>query len=228
MWSDAILILASYLLGAVPHLALLARLRRIRLRGDFHENLWNRAGKTLAIIGILGEFAKGVIPVLVGRWLDFGPVTVAIAGLAAVCGQMWPVFARFDGEKGNSIAIAMVMALATRPAAVALIFPVIAIIIRAADRLTARAKAEGKPVIGGPYSRSLPVGMALFFLSLPFLGWYFSEPPEIIWVTAFLFVLIIIRRLTAGLSDDLKTGLDIKNILFNRLLYDRARTAWRR
>ncbi len=227
MWSDAALILASYLLGAVPHLALLAKLRRISLNGDFHENLWNRAGKTLAIIGVMGEFAKGVIPVLVGRWLDFGPVTIAVAGLAAVCGQMWPVFARFDGEKGNSIAVAMVTALAFRAAIVALIFPIIAIIIRTAPRLTVKPGAGVKPVIGGPYSRSLPVGMALFFLSLPLLGWFFDEPPEIIWVTALLFILILFRRLTAGLSDDLKTGADIKSIMVKRLLYDRATATWR-
>jgi glycerol-3-phosphate acyltransferase PlsY len=228
MWSDVVLVLASYLLGAVPHLALLARLRRVRLSGDFHENLWNRAGKIMAVTGVVGEFAKGVIPVLVGRWLGFGPVTVAIAGLAAVCGQMWPVFNRFDGEKGNSIAIAMVTALALRPALIALIFPVIAIIIRTAPRLIVKPGAGERPVIGGPYSRSLPVGMALFFLSQPFLGWSFGEPPEIIWITAVLFILIVIRRLTAGLRDDLKTGTDIQSILVKRFLYDRATAAWRR
>ncbi len=228
MWSDLIYILASYLLGAVPHLALLAKLRRVNLSGDFHETLWDRAGKALAVMGVLGEFAKGAIPVLVGRWLGFGPVAVAIGGLAAVCGQMWPVFARFDGEKGNSIAIAMVVALAPWPFAIALIFPLIAIVIRMVPRLAARARAEGKAAIGGPYSRSLPVGMALFFLSLPFLGWAFGEPPEIIWSTALLFVLIIIRRLTAGLRADLKTGAAKKSILLNRFLYDRTAATWRR
>ena len=227
MWSDIAFILASYLLGAAPHLVLLAKLRHIRLSGDFHENLWNRAGKAVAVFGVVGEFAKGVIPVLVGRGLGFGPVTVAIAGLAAVCGQMWPVFARFDGEKGNSIAIAMVTALAPRPALVAFIFPVIALIIRTVPRLTAGSAAGGKTVIGGPYSRSLPVGMAICFLSVPVSSSYFGEPPEVIWAAALLFFLIMVRRLTAGLRADLKTGADIKSIALNRLLYDRATAAWR-
>jgi glycerol-3-phosphate acyltransferase PlsY len=228
MWSDTVFILAAYLLGSVPHLAYLARLRRVRLVGDFHENLWTRAGKALAVLGVAGELVKGAVPVLAGRWLGFTPVTVAAGGLAAVGGQMWPVFARFDGEKGNSISIAMVIALAPRTAAVALILIIIALIIRMAPRFTARSRAEGKAIIGGPYSRSLPVGMVLFFLALPWLGWAFGEPPEIIWATALLLLLIIIRRLTAGLLDDLKTGTDIKTILWNRLLYDRAAVAWRR
>ena len=227
MWPVIALILASYLIGAAPHLALLARLRRVKLNGDFHQDLWNRAGKATAVIGVLGEFAKGVIPVLVGRWLGFGTVTVAIAGLAAVCGQMWPVFARFDGEKGNSIAIAMVAALAPAPALVAIIFPVIALIIRTIPRLTAKSTDGSKTIIGGTYSRSLPVGMALCFLSLPVSSWYFGEPTAVIWGTAILFLLIMIRRLTAGLSDDLKASRDVKRILFQRLLYDRATASWR-
>jgi glycerol-3-phosphate acyltransferase PlsY len=88
VWSDIVYVLASYLVGTVPHLAWLARLRRVRLEGDFHEGLWDRAGKALAVIGVLGEFVKGAIPVLVGRWLGFGPVVVVIGGLAAVGAQI--------------------------------------------------------------------------------------------------------------------------------------------
>jgi glycerol-3-phosphate acyltransferase PlsY len=139
---------------------------------------------------------------------------------------MWPVLARFDGEKGNSIAIAMVAALAPRPALIALVFPVVALIIRTIPRLEAR-RAEGKAIIGGHYSRSLPLGMALYFLSVPVLGWYFNEPLEIIWGAALLFLLIMIRRLTAGLRRDLKAGQDIKIVIIRRLLYDRATTTWR-
>jgi glycerol-3-phosphate acyltransferase PlsY len=228
MWSDAALILASYLLGAVPHLSLLAKLRDVKLDGDFHQDLWNRAGKTLAVIGVLGELAKGVIPVLAGRSLGFGPVTIALAGLAAVCGQMWPVFGNFDGEKGNSIAIAMMVVLAPGPTVIAIIFPIIALIIRTVHRLTAEPAAGGRVIIGGPYSRILPLGMALCFLSLPVLSLCFHQPPEIIWCTTVLFILIMVRRLTAGLRNDLKASRDIKSILIKRLLYDRATAQWQR
>jgi len=227
MWSDAALILASYLLGAAPHLVLLARLRHVKLNGDFHQDLWNRAGKTLGIMGVLGEFAKGVIPVLAARWLGFGPVTAALAGLAVVIGQMWPVFNRFDGEKGNSVAIAMVAVLAPRPALIAIIILIVALIIRIIPRLTAKPAAGSRTIIGGAYSRTFPLGMALCFLSLPVSSWYFHQPPEIVWSMAALFVLIMVRRLTAGLRDDLKTGQDIKSILIKRLLYDRATATWR-
>jgi glycerol-3-phosphate acyltransferase PlsY len=227
MFADAALILGAYLLGSVPHLSLLAKLRHTDLDGDFHQSLWNRAGKVTGIIGVLGEFAKGFIPVLLGKYLDFCLITTSIAGVAAVCGQMWPVFSKFDGEKGNSIALAMVIALAPRPALVTLVIAAISVIIRTSTRFLAKSPVR-QPVVGGPYSRSLPLGMFIGFFILPFVAWYFDEPPEIIWCFVALFVLMImIRRLTAGITADLKAGNDIKGILLKRLFYDRATAVWR-
>lgn len=229
MWADIVLVLGSYIFGSIPHLPLLAKLRRVDLEGDFHENLWYRAGRVIGVMGVLGEFAKGVLPVLVAKNLDFGLATIAIAGLAAVCGQMWPVFSRFDGEKGNSIAMAVVITLTPVPGLVAAIIIIIALIIRTAPRLIAKSGKSGdKSIVGGPYSRSLPVGMFISFLILPFVSWYFGEPAEIIWCCATLYVLIMIRRLTAGLSEDLKASQDIGSILLRRLLFDRATVQWRR
>jgi len=229
MWTDIVLVLCSYIFGSIPHLPLLAKLRRVDLEGDFHENLWYRAGRISGVLGVLGEFVKGVLPVLVAKSLDFGLATVAIAGLAAVCGQMWPVFSRFDGEKGNSIALAMVIVLIPIPGLVAVIIIIIALIIRSLPRLIAKSGKPGdKSIVGGPYSRGLPVGMFISFLILPFVSWYFGEPAEIIWCCAALYVLIMIRRLTAGLSEDLKASRDIGSILLRRLLFDRATVQWRR
>ncbi len=229
MWADIILVLGSYIFGSIPHLSLLARLRRVELDGDFHENLWYRAGKLLGVIGVVGEFIKGILPVLVAKGLDFSLATVVIAGLATVCGQMWPVFSRFDGEKGNSIALAMVIALTPVPGLVAVIPVIIALIVRTVPRLIANFRKSGdSSIVGGSYSRSLPIGMFICFLILPFVNWYFGEPVSIVWCCSALFVLIMVRRLTAGLREDLKVGGDIGSILLKRLLFDRATAGWRK
>jgi glycerol-3-phosphate acyltransferase PlsY len=228
MWADLALVLGSYLLGSVPHLPLLAKLRRMDLDGDFHQDLWDRAGKVIGVLGVLGEFIKGILPVLAGKSLDFSLAITAIAGLAAVCGQMWPVFSRFDGEKGNSIAIAMAAALVPIATLVAIVPVIIALAVRTLPRLMAKAGSAGdKVIVGGARSRSLPLGMAVCFLVLPLASWYFGKPPEIIWGGVALLIIIMVRRLTAGLRDDLKAGGDVKGILTRRLLYDRATVAWR-
>jgi glycerol-3-phosphate acyltransferase PlsY len=222
---DILFVLGSYLLGSVPHLSLLARLSRVNLEGDFHLSLWQHAGKIFGIIGVLGEFIKGALPILIGRGIGLDLTAIAIAGLAAVCGQMWPIFSRFDGEKGNSIAIAMVIALIPKSALTAIFPIVVALIFRTIPRLTAkRGQSSDQSIIGGHYSRSLPLGMAIYFLILPLSAWYFEERTVIIWCCVALLCLILTRRLTAGLGSDLKTGKDIKLILMRRLLYDRATT----
>ena len=81
MWADATLILSAYLLGSVPHLSLLAKLRRIELNGDFHESLWYRAGRHFGVIGVVGEFTKGILPILVGKSLGFSLAIIAWLGL---------------------------------------------------------------------------------------------------------------------------------------------------
>jgi glycerol-3-phosphate acyltransferase PlsY len=222
------LIIGSYLLGSVPHLSLLARLRHVDLNGDFHQSLWYRGGREIAIVGILGEFGKGVIPILVGKWLDFDLLIVALAGLAAVCGQMWPIFSRFDGEKGNSVALPMAIALTPKPALIALVPVIISLIIRTIPRLMNPSKSPRKSsIIGGSYSRSLPLGMAIAFFILPLVCWYLGEPIEIVLCYSALFVLIIIRRITAGLKRDLRQSRNIRGIVIKRFLYDRATKQWR-
>ena len=223
------LIIGAYLLGSTPHLSLLARLRHVALNGDFHESLWYRGGRVIAIIGVLGEFSKGIIPILVGKWLDFDPLVVALAGLAAVCGQMWPIFSRFDGEKGNSVALPMAITLTPKPALIAVVPVVISIIIRTVPRLIKSSKSTKEPVFGGSYSRSLPLGMAITFFILPIASWYLGEPLEIVLCYAALFLLmIIVRRITAGLRSDLRESRNISGIVIKRFLYDRATKQWRK
>jgi glycerol-3-phosphate acyltransferase PlsY len=228
MWADIIFVLCAYLFGSIPHLQLLARLRRMELNGDYHQDLWKRGGKLLGIIGVVGEFVKGILPVLAGIWMGFDIATIAIGGVAAVCGQMWPVFTGFDGEKGNSIAIAMAMTLVPKAALIAIIPAIIAIIVRSVPRIIVRVRSTGRePIVGGSYTRALPLGMLACFLVLPFAALYFGEPITVFWVLIAMFVLIMVRRVTAGLRTDLKADKDIARVLVRRLLYDRSTAAWR-
>jgi len=228
MWADIALILGAYLLGSAPHLSALAKLRHANLDGDFHASLWQRGGRLTGVIGILGEFAKGAIPVLIGKGLGFSLSITALAGVAAVCGQMWPVFSRFDGEKGNSVGIAMAAALVPKPILIALVPIVVALIVRTVPRLLDTRKSPNtRPILGGSPSRSLPLGMAAGFLILPVASWWLGEPLVIILSCSALFILIMIRRLTAGLKSDLKASTGLKGILIRRLFYDRATAEWR-
>ena len=177
----------------------------------------------MGTIGILGEFTKGVIPVLVGKSLGFEPFVIVLAGLAVVSGQMWSPFSKFDGEKGNSVGIAMAGTLAPMALFIALVPIIISVAIRTVPRLRdSRQSLNERLKFGGPPSRSLPLGMATGFLMLPIVSWWLGELLVITSGYLVLFVLIMVRRLTAGLRGDVKVNTDIKSILINRLLYDRS------
>ncbi|MBP1706545.1 MAG: Glycerol-3-phosphate acyltransferase [Chloroflexi bacterium] len=225
---DVVLILGAYILGSAPQLSGLARLRRVKLSGDYHMSLFQKAGIYFFGLGVILEFIKGAIPVLVGKWLGFDLYIVAITGVAVVCGQMWPVFHRFDGEKGNTTLVGMAPALAYQPMMFAVIPIAIGAGIRTGSRLFRRSgQNKNKPLFGGPYSRSLPLGMLTGFLVLPVASWVQNQPPEVTWAFGIVFVLILVRRLTAGLSRDLQAGAGIKKIVLGRLFLDRGATPFR-
>lgn len=222
MSAEVALILGAYLIGSLPHLSALAKLRGIHLEGDLHISLWRKGGRLVGTIGILLEFIKGVTPVLVGKGLDFSLFIIALAGLAVVSGQMWPIFTRFNGEKGNSIGLAMAGALAIKPLLIALVPIAGGVAIRTVPRLLDASQPLNERLkLGGPPSRSLPLGMGIGFLLLPIVSWWLGEPLVITLCFFALFILIMIRRLTAGLRGDLEVNTNIRGILINRLLYDR-------
>lgn len=222
-WSDIALVLGAYLLGSAPHLAALGKLSHVNLDGDLHISLWRRGGRLVGGIGILLDLVKGVIPVLVGKSLGFDLLIVTLAGLAVVSGQMWPVFSRFDGEKGNSTGLTMSASLSPYPLLIALVPVVIGVIIRTMPRLLDRRQSlDERMKFGGPPSRSLPVAMAIAFFVLPFASWWLKEPVVITVGFSALFILIMVRRLTVAPRGDVPAGAGTGRTFLYRFLYDRS------
>jgi len=203
-----LLAIGSYLLGSLPQVYLLGRLRGVDLRQepDLHIALWQRA-KWTAILGVLGDLAKGAIPILVGGALGLGPGGVALAGLMVVLGQMWPLPFLSTGGRGNSTGITMALALAPSAFRFALIPLGLALLVRLWE---------------GSNSRSLPLGMAVAFATLPLASYFTRQPLSITLALLGVFLAIILRRLTAGLRADLKVASSRKSLFLNRLLFDRS------
>jgi hypothetical protein len=69
----------------------------------------------------------------------------------------------------------------------------------------------------------MPLGMLAAFAIAPLASTLLGQPLEMTWAFLAVFVIIIIRRLTAGLSKDLKTAsTSVGAMLLNRFLYDRS------
>ena len=231
MLPEILLLISAYLLGSIPYMLILGRARGVDLshEEDLHMAVWSKVGRLEGLSGALVDVLKGVIPVLMGFAFDFPLAIVAFAGIAALIGQMWPVFVKFDGEKGNTTGIGIMFALTlTYNAYLILLSGAMIMIASACIRTVPRFIAHGQTLderleLGGPVSNSLPLGMAIGFAVMPLVSWALKQPLEMTLAFAVMFILIIVRRLTADIRPDLKTATSsTRNILINRLLYDRS------
>lgn len=115
-----ILAALAYLIGSVSFAVIVSRafgLPDPRTYGSGNPGATNvlRTGrKAAAALTLLGDAAKGWLAVaMAGRFAATGTVefTMALAALAVVLGHMYPLFFRFQGGKGVSTALGVLIAL---------------------------------------------------------------------------------------------------------------------
>ncbi|MGD2172537.1 MAG: glycerol-3-phosphate 1-O-acyltransferase PlsY [Gammaproteobacteria bacterium] len=116
MYETLALICFAYLLGSLSAAIILSKIMGFpdpRSGGSNNPgatNVLRIAGKKAAFFTLVGDFLKGLIPVLLARWLETDPLVMALAGFAAFIGHCFPVFFAFRGGKGVATAIAATLA----------------------------------------------------------------------------------------------------------------------
>lgn len=118
MLVDSVLVLFAYLLGSLSSAIILCRLTGLpdpRTQGSGNPgatNVLRFGGKKLAVLTLLGDLLKGLLPVLLARWLGTGELALALVALAAFLGHLYPVFFGFKGGKGVATALGVLLGLA--------------------------------------------------------------------------------------------------------------------
>jgi glycerol-3-phosphate acyltransferase PlsY len=78
-------------------------------------NVLRSGNRKAAVLTLAFDVLKGYLPVLLalvfGPRFGLGETTVALVGLAAFLGHLWPVFFRFEGGKGVATAAGVLLAL---------------------------------------------------------------------------------------------------------------------
>ena len=111
MLYESLLIIASYLLGSISSAIIVCRLMGLpdpRTQGSQNPgatNVLRLGGKKAAAITLVGDWLKGLLPVLAGHLLGFEPLILGLAGFAAFAGHLYPVFFGFKGGKGVATAL---------------------------------------------------------------------------------------------------------------------------
>jgi acyl phosphate:glycerol-3-phosphate acyltransferase len=119
--SSIVAIVAAYLVGSLSFAVIVSRLmglsdpRSYGSKNPGATNVLRSGNKAAALLTLAFDVLKGYVPVLFALlWQQrFGlsDMTVALVGLAAFLGHLWPVFFRFQGGKGVATAAGVLLAL---------------------------------------------------------------------------------------------------------------------
>ena len=205
-----LLILAAYLLGSVPAAYIAAKLSRgidIRRFSDGNvgaSNLLRITSKQVAIPVIIFDLGKGIVMVWAAQLVGLGVAQQVTVGLATIIGHNWPVFLRFSGGKGllTTLGLALILPLINNlvPWGIVAFLAIMAIALLALH--------------------TTPLGMLAGIAALPLVSWGFGEPFPLTLGFLAMFLIMVLRRLTAprtSFSASETTG----QLLVNRLLFDR-------
>lgn len=195
-----ILILASYLIGAIPFGLLVGRIAGIDVRQEGSGNIGATnvsrvLGKKKGLLTLLCDVAKGFLPVwgashLLPEAAAATETIVVLCGLATVIGHMFPLYLKFKGGKGVATALGVFLFISPGSILITL-FIFVAV------------------VSGSGY---VSVGSLAASALLPLWLWVLGEPPQVLMVAVVIALLIWFKhrsnigRLLRGMEKGWKKG----------------------
>ena len=114
-------VLAGYLIGSLSFAVIVSRAmglsdpRTFGSKNPGATNVLRSGNKGAAVVTLLLDAAKGWLPVVLVKWYGaqygLGEGTMALAGLAAFIGHLYPVFFNFKGGKGVATACGVLLGI---------------------------------------------------------------------------------------------------------------------
>lgn len=115
-----LLVPLAYLAGSMSSAILVCRVYRLpdpRTEGSMNPGATNvlriggTKGKQAAAVTLLGDMLKGLLPVLLAKWLGGSDAVVALCGVAAWLGHLYPAFFGFQGGKGVATGLGVMLGI---------------------------------------------------------------------------------------------------------------------
>jgi glycerol-3-phosphate acyltransferase PlsY len=167
----------AYICGSIPVGFLLASAEGVDIRRSGSGNIGATnvarvVGWRHGVLTLVGDTAKGLIPVVLGRYFGLGIEQISWIALATFLGHLYPVFLGFKGGKGVATALGVLLAVAPQATLVlAIVFGAVA--------GTSRAVSLASLVAAG---------------LAPLVLWLLSYPRPIIGLGLVLALLIVLRH----------------------------------
>lgn len=156
----------AYLLGSVNFAIIISKLMHLpdpRTQGSGNPGATNvlRSGNKLAAgLVLVADILKGAIPVLLACLLSVHGFLLAMIGLAAVAGHVFPLFFNFEGGKGVATTMGALFALSFGLGLISLLILVLIVALTRYVSLGSLCAVIAAPII------SLFIGHAGYFIPL--------------------------------------------------------------
>jgi glycerol-3-phosphate acyltransferase PlsY len=172
----------SYFLGAIPFGLFFGRLFSgidVRTTGSGNigaTNVLRASGKKAAVLTLIADALKGLLPVLVARLLFQNDWITTASGIAAVLGHAFPVYLKFRGGKGVATSYGVILAVSPWTGLLCLIIWLGAAYFWRYSSLAALVSFACYPVI--TFTASTPPSNATGLFSLFIFGMIYSRHRE--------------------------------------------------
>ena len=143
----------GYLLGSVPFAVIVSRAFRLADPRSFGSgnpgatNVLRSGSKKAAVLTLLGDAAKGWLAMFVAARVGAGDTAIAVAGLAAFLGHVFPFTLKFRGGKGVATALGVLLGFSAALAGMTAAIWLSVVLITRYSSLAALAAATTAPVL---------------------------------------------------------------------------------
>jgi len=143
----------GYLLGSVPFAVIVSRAFRLADPRSFGSgnpgatNVLRSGNKAAALLTLLGDATKGWLAMFAAAKVGAGDTAVAVAGLAAFLGHVFPFTLGFRGGKGVATAVGVLLGFSAALAGATAAVWLTVVVFTRYSSLAALAAAAAAPVL---------------------------------------------------------------------------------
>ncbi len=159
--------LAGYLVGSVSTAIIVCKLmgledpRSVGSNNPGATNVLRHGGKKAAIITLIGDMLKGLAPVILVMWIEPVAAAVAVTGLGAFLGHVFPVYYGFKGGKGVATYYGVLLGFNWITGVAALLIWLLTALVSKLSSLSALVSALCAPVMLWLISQSAELTLGL-------------------------------------------------------------------
>ena len=168
----------AYLIGSISTAIITCRIMGLedpRTTGSHNPgatNVLRHGGKKAGIITLTGDMLKGLIPVLIVSQFQADALSIAIVGLSAFLGHLFPVYYGFKGGKGVATYYGVIFGMNWLVGIIAVsIWLTVAVLLKISS-----------------------LSALISISATPFVLWYFSHSVPLTSIVAVMSVLVIWRH----------------------------------